>query len=56
MGLSAVSGALGRISESAATIAGAASAQVLVSAQSLSRASHHLKGEVEKFLATVRAA
>jgi methyl-accepting chemotaxis protein len=39
-----------------AGVTGSASSQVLVSAQSLSRASHHLKGEVEKFLATVRAA
>ena len=39
-----------------AAVTGTASSQVLVSAQSLSHASHHLKGEVEKFLATVRAA
>jgi methyl-accepting chemotaxis protein len=36
--------------------AGSASAQVLASAQSLSSESHHLKAEVGKFLATVRAA
>jgi methyl-accepting chemotaxis protein len=35
---------------------GSASAQVLASAQSLSSDSHHLRAEVEKFLATVRAA
>ena len=35
---------------------GAASSQVLSSAQSLSGESNHLKHEVEKFLATVRAA
>jgi len=35
---------------------GAASAQVLGSAQQLSRESSHLKDEVEKFVATVRAA
>jgi methyl-accepting chemotaxis protein len=35
---------------------GSASSQVLASAQSLSSESGHLKGEVEKFLATVRAA
>jgi len=35
---------------------GSASAQVLSSAQSLSRESHQLKLEVEKFLSTVRAA
>jgi methyl-accepting chemotaxis protein len=35
---------------------GSASAQVLSSAQSLSRESHHLKSEVDKFLMTVRAA
>ncbi len=35
---------------------GSASAQVLASAQSLSSESHHLKAEVDKFLATVRAA
>jgi methyl-accepting chemotaxis protein len=35
---------------------GSASAQVLSSAQSLSHESNHLKGEVDKFLATVRAA
>jgi methyl-accepting chemotaxis protein len=35
---------------------GSASAQVLASAQSLSRESNSLKAEVEKFLATVRAA
>jgi methyl-accepting chemotaxis protein len=35
---------------------GSASAQVLSSAQSLSRESNHLKAEVEKFLSTVRAA
>jgi methyl-accepting chemotaxis protein len=35
---------------------GSASAQVLSSAQSLSNESNHLKVEVEKFLATVRAA
>jgi methyl-accepting chemotaxis protein len=35
---------------------GSASAQVLSSAQSLSKESHHLKSEVEKFLSTVRAA
>jgi methyl-accepting chemotaxis protein len=35
---------------------GSASTQVLASAQSLSSESGHLKREVEKFLATVRAA
>jgi methyl-accepting chemotaxis protein len=35
---------------------GSASTQVLASAQSLSRESHHLKAEVDKFLSTVRAA
>jgi methyl-accepting chemotaxis protein len=35
---------------------GSASAQVLSSAQSLSKESHHLKSEVEKFLDNVRAA
>jgi len=35
---------------------GSASAQVLTSAQSLAGESHHLKQEVERFLATVRAA
>jgi methyl-accepting chemotaxis protein len=35
---------------------GAASTQVLTSAQSLASESNHLKGEVEKFLDTVRAA
>jgi methyl-accepting chemotaxis protein len=35
---------------------GAASSQVLTAARSLSSESHHLKAEVEKFLATVRAA
>jgi methyl-accepting chemotaxis protein len=35
---------------------GAASSQVLVSAQSLSNESNHLKVEVERFLSTVRAA
>ena len=35
---------------------GTASSQVLSSAQSLSRESHHLKLEVDKFLSTVRAA
>jgi methyl-accepting chemotaxis protein len=35
---------------------GTASAQVLGSAQALSRESGHLKAEVEKFVATVRAA
>jgi methyl-accepting chemotaxis protein len=35
---------------------GSASAQVLASAQSLAGESNHLKGEVRKFLATVRAA
>ncbi|PWB63854.1 MAG: chemotaxis protein [Bradyrhizobiaceae bacterium] len=35
---------------------GSASSHVLASAQSLSRESDHLKSEVEKFLATVRAA
>ena len=35
---------------------GSASAQVLSSAQSLSSESNHLKFEVDKFLATVRAA
>jgi methyl-accepting chemotaxis protein len=35
---------------------GSASAQVLISAQSLSAESDHLKAEVEKFLSTVRAA
>jgi len=35
---------------------GSASAQVLASAQSLSSESRHLKGEVDKFLSTVRAA
>jgi len=35
---------------------GSASSQVLVSARSLSTNSHHLKSEVAKFLATVRAA
>jgi len=35
---------------------GAASGQVLASAQSLSRESHSLKAEVQKFLDTVRAA
>ncbi|MDQ2081369.1 methyl-accepting chemotaxis protein [Xanthobacteraceae bacterium Astr-EGSB] len=35
---------------------GSASAQVLASAQSLASESNHLKGEVRKFLATVRAA
>ena len=35
---------------------GSASAQVLASAQSLSRESNHLKSEVDQFLATVRAA
>jgi len=35
---------------------GSASAQVLASAQSLSRDSNHLKTEVDQFLAAVRAA
>jgi methyl-accepting chemotaxis protein len=35
---------------------GSASTQVLASAQSLSKESHHLKTEVDKFLNTVRAA
>ena len=35
---------------------GSASAQVLSSAQSLSKESNHLKVEVDKFLGTVRAA
>jgi methyl-accepting chemotaxis protein len=35
---------------------GAASAKVLSSAQSLSKESHRLKVEVERFLGTVRAA
>jgi methyl-accepting chemotaxis protein len=35
---------------------GSASSQVLAAAQSLSSESGHLKGEVEKFLMTVRAA
>jgi methyl-accepting chemotaxis protein len=35
---------------------GSASSEVLASAQSLSRESNHLKSEVEKFLASVRAA
>jgi len=35
---------------------GTASAQVLSSAQALSRESGHLKAEVEKFVASVRAA
>jgi methyl-accepting chemotaxis protein len=35
---------------------GSASSQVLSAAQSLSRDSHRLKAEVEKFLDTVRAA
>jgi methyl-accepting chemotaxis protein len=35
---------------------GAASAQVLGSAQTLARESSHLKAEVEKFVAMVRAA
>jgi methyl-accepting chemotaxis protein len=39
-----------------ATETGSASAQVLASAQSLSSESNHLKTEVDKFLATVRAA
>jgi methyl-accepting chemotaxis protein len=39
-----------------ANATGAASGQVLTSARSLSRESGHLKTEVEKFLATVRAA
>ena len=36
--------------------AGAASAQVFTAAQELSKESHHLEGEVHKFLATIRAA
>ncbi len=36
--------------------AGAASAQVFSAAQSLSKESHHLQGEVQNFLATIRAA
>src|SRR5262249_10811731 len=39
-----------------ATETGSASAQVLASAQGLAGESNHLKVEVEKFLATVRAA
>jgi methyl-accepting chemotaxis protein len=34
---------------------GSASSQVLVSAQSLSKESSHLKQEVKRFLATIRA-
>jgi len=40
----------------AAGATGSASAQVLASAQSLAKGSHHLKAEVDNFLATVRAA
>jgi methyl-accepting chemotaxis protein len=39
-----------------ASATGSASTQVLASAQSLSKESHHLKLEVDKFLNTVRAA
>ena len=39
-----------------ASATGSASTQVLSSAQSLSKESHHLKLEVDKFLSTVRAA
>jgi methyl-accepting chemotaxis protein len=41
---------------SGASATGSASAQVLASAQSLAKGSNHLKSEVDKFLATVRAA
>ena len=39
-----------------ASATGTAAAEVLTSAQSLARESHHLKEEVTKFLGTVRAA
>jgi methyl-accepting chemotaxis protein len=54
-GTSEVASNITNVSEGASET-GSASAQVLSSAQSLSRESNHLKVEVEKFLSTVRAA
>ncbi|HEY1542304.1 MAG TPA: HAMP domain-containing methyl-accepting chemotaxis protein [Xanthobacteraceae bacterium] len=55
VGTTQVAGNIGDVS-SGATATGVAAAQVLASAQSLASESAHLKGAVENFLATVRAA
>ena len=54
-GTSEVSSNISRVTQ-AADQTGAAASQVLSSASELARQSDHLRGEVEKFLATVRAA
>ena len=54
-GTSQVAGNIANVSHGA-TATGSASTQVFASAKSLSKESGHLKVEVEKFLATVRAA
>jgi len=55
VGTTKVAGNIGDVS-SGATATGAAATQVLASARSLATESAHLKGAVENFLATVRAA
>ncbi len=54
-GTAQVADTIGEVSHGAGAT-GSASTQVLASARSLSHESAHLKGEVEKFLATIRAA
>src|SRR5262249_47429641 len=54
-GTNQVAGNIANVSHGT-TATGSASTQVLASAQSLSKESGHLKVEVEKFLATIRAA
>jgi methyl-accepting chemotaxis protein len=54
-GATEVAANIGEVNRGAADT-GSASSQVLASARSLSTESHHLQAEVDKFLATVRAA